>query len=260
MIIRFNDKSEMRSMRIKLYQDPVFLIGHEAIKPLLQRLDLTELFASADLFAHHLTKFDITDESLMAYEVEDAKAEFTELETPNASHEHSDFHLFLSVTFFKLCAMRKNTPTADDTARALLGYCEEYKGFDKLMSSMSSKEASMRAQHRLPSLLEYELRTLSEESLPLEETRRFVHTLVDNCMALTPESIERFLIPLMTTNEQYGNAFGEEVDRLKEKLGMKTTPVIQPLVQGDFVGEKHVQYEVNGVKKGGAGVIIKKMA
>lgn len=259
MIIRLKEKDKMRSMRIKLYQDPVFLIGHEAIKPLLRGLDLTELFASAEAFAHHLTMFGITDESLLAYEVEDVRAEFAELEAANASHDHCDFHLFLIVTFIKLCAMRKNTPTAVDTARALLVFCEEYESLDKLMYSLDNKEASLRAQHRLPSLLEYELRTLSEESLPLEEMRGFVHALVDNCMALTPESIERFLTLLMIANEQYGNAFGEEVDRLKEKLGMKTTSLMQPLVEGDFVMNKQVEHEVNGVKEGGAGVVIKKM-
>lgn len=259
MIVRFNEKNMMRSMRLKLYQDPVFLIAHEAIKPLLRLLDLTELFASAELFVHHLTKFEITDESLMSYEVEDVREEFSELNAPDASAPLIDFQLFLAVSFIKLCAMRKKSATAAHTARTLLGYCDEYEGFGKLISSMDSKEASLRAQHTLPSLLEYELRTLSEERISLEETKRFVHAFVDNCMALTPESIERILTPLMTTNEQYGNAFSEEVNRLKEKLGMKTTPVAQTLVQGDLVGEKHVQYEMNGIENGGNGVIIEKM-
>lgn len=259
MIVRFKEKGEMRSMRMKLYQDPVFLIGHENIKPLLSLLDLTEVFASAEAFAYHLTKFEVTDASLMSYEVEDVMGEFVELSASDSSHNPNDFYLFLTVTFLKLCAMRKNTPIAAPTARALLGYCEEYQGFEELITSMRSKEASLRAQHRLPSLLEYELKTLTEECLSLEETQKFVHELVDNCMALTPESIERILVPLMTTNRQYGHVFDKEVERLENKLGMKTTPIIHSQVQGDLVMEKHVEHEVNGIGNGGTGVIIKKM-
>ena len=251
MIIRIKDMDELRMMRLRLYKDPVFLIGHEKIRPLLQSLDLTELFASAEAFAFHLAKLAVTEESLMEYEVEDVKGEL-----PDAS---TDYYLLLSVTFFKLCAMRKTLPSAASTARTLVSFCAEYEGFTPLMLSMEDKETKLRAHHRLPTLLEYELTTLSQERLPLKQAQDFIHKFIDNCMALTPSSIENILLPLMATNEQYGNAFDEEVNRLKQKLGMKTDPVIQPLVQGDLVMEKKVEYEVNEVKKDGVGIIIKKM-
>lgn len=249
MIIRIKDMDALRTMRLKLYKDPVFLIGHEKIRPLLQSLDLTELFASAEAFASHLAKYAITEESLMQYEVDDIKGELPDAPT--------DYYLLLCVTFFKLCAMRKTHPSAADAARALVSFCSEYDGFTHLMHSMEDKETLLRAQHRLPSLLEYELTTLSQERLPLEQAKDFIHKFVDNCMALSPGSIEKILLPLMATNEQYGNAFDEEVNRLKQKLGMKTSPPIQPLVQGDFVMEKKVENEVNVVGKDSIGVIIK---
>ena len=56
----------------------------------------------------------------------------------------------------------------------------------------------------------------------------------------------------MTTNEQYGNAFDEEVNELKEKLGMKTASLLQPTP-----AQKYVENEVDGVKKGAIGVIVK---
>ena len=71
------------------------------------------------------------------------------------------------------------------------------------------------------------------------------------------DAIQHILVPLMTTNEQYGNAFDEEVNELKEKLGMKTASLLQPHVEGDFVLQKYVENEVDGVKKGAIGVIVK---
>ena len=46
--------------------------------------------------------------------------------------------------------------------------------------------------------------------------------------------------------------YTKEIDALYEKLGIKGTPV----VEGDLVMKKEVQYEVNGVAEGGTGVSI----
>lgn len=76
--------------------------------------------------------------------------------------------------------------------------------------------------NQLVSLMQKELDSLKENNPDLKQAKEVVRIIVDNCMGLTSNTIEGILVPLMSTNEQYNCAFNEEVNRLKEKLGIKT--------------------------------------
>lgn len=76
--------------------------------------------------------------------------------------------------------------------------------------------------NQLVSLMQQELDSIKENNLDLKQAKEVVRIIVDNCMGLTSDTIEGILVPLMSTNEQYNCAFNEEVNRLKEKLGIKT--------------------------------------
>ena len=56
----------------------------------------------------------------------------------------------------------------------------------------------------------------------MEQAKKVVKSIVDNCMGLTGSAIESILLPLMTTNEEYDFAFDKDINRLREKLGIKT--------------------------------------
>ena len=76
--------------------------------------------------------------------------------------------------------------------------------------------------NQLVSLMQKELDSLKENNPDLKQAKEVVRIIVDNCMGLTSDTIEGILVPLMSTNEQYNGIFNEDVNRLKEKLGIKT--------------------------------------
>ena len=76
--------------------------------------------------------------------------------------------------------------------------------------------------NQLVSLMQKELDSLKENNLDLKQAKEVIKNLVDNCMGLTSNTMEKILIPLMITNEQYNYAFSKDVNRLKEKLESKT--------------------------------------
>ena len=91
----------------------------------------------------------------------------------------------------------------------LKGYCIDSCDYSKKLD-------------QLVSLMQKELDSLKENNPDLKQAKEVVRTIVDNCMGLTSDTIEGILVPLMSTNEQYNCAFNEEVNRLKEKLEIKT--------------------------------------
>lgn len=230
----------MRTVRVKLYKDPVFLIAHEAVRPLLKNTDFVTLFVSAQNFAAYILNNCIIDKELMLYELEDVKSELK---------ESVDYYMFLTIVFVKLCSVAKFNAQAAQTARAIVGYCNEYDGFCDMLKAMDNKEHKLRKENRLTGLLKEELLALTPENVGMEQATKVVEAIVDNCMGLTAESIERILLPIMAVNDQYGHAFNAEVDRLKQRLGMKTSPQYKELV-----AYKHVENEIANVEAGAVGV------
>ena len=230
----------MRTIRLELYKDPVFLIAHEAVRPKLHSLDLVTLFVSAQNFAAYLMANGIMDEVFLLYELADVRSELA---------EHEDYFMFLSIVFIKLCSIAKFNDQAAQTARAIVGYCNEYDGFCDLLKAMDNKEHKLRKENRLTSLLKEELLALTPDNVGMEQATKVVQAIVDNCMGLTAESIERILMPLMAVNDQYGHAFNAEIDRLKQKLEEKTSPQYK-----EFVAYKHVENEIAKVEAGAVGV------
>ena len=69
MIIQQVSPADMRTVRVKLYKDPVFLIAHEAVRPLLKNTDFVTLFVSAQNFAAYLMANGIMDDEFLLYEL-----------------------------------------------------------------------------------------------------------------------------------------------------------------------------------------------
>lgn len=245
-------KEQLRQKRRQLYKNPVFITTQEALKPLVSTHDPVGLFVFAEDFTNNLLQNPPLDRSLMEYEVDDIREDVA---------NDVDCQLVFILAFVILHAQRHENSVARKLSHILLYFCKDYNGLKDLFAAFITKEQQLRHEGILPS----SARVSRGEAIPhppnsgatSPETRRFVAQLVDNCKALTPDSIERILVPLMATNEQYHNAFDPEVNRLKEKLGMKTTPGQQSIIRGDFVMEKKVENEVNGVENGGIGIIIK---
>ena len=128
----------------------------------------------------------------------------------------------------------KQKPTAlkDALARLLLKHGELWKTlYNKIRQSEEEEELEghyvdscdySKKLNQLVYLMQQELDSIKENNLDLKQAKEVVRIIVDNCMGLTSDTIEGILVPLMSTNEQYNCAFNEEVNRLKEKLEIKT--------------------------------------
>lgn len=242
MITQHLAPESARELRLKLYNDPVFLIAHEAVRPKLRHIDLVALFVSAQNFAAYLVQHGITDHDLMSYELDDVRCEMK---------ANADYYIFLTIVFIKLCSVAKRNPMADQAARAIVGYCNEYDGFGDLLKAMDNREHKLRREDRLTGLLEKELCAMTPAKMGTEHAAKVVSAIVDNCMGLTADSTEKILVPLMATNDQYAHAFDADVDRLKKRLGLKTSPQTNRV---ELVMEKKVEYEIGNVEAGAVGV------
>lgn len=258
MIVHY-EKAEQRKLRLKFYKDPVFLIVCEYLTPLLGSLNIIELFASADAFAYYLVKNEITDKTFIESEIEELEEELEEDQASSDDNYENDVKekdqfLLLTITLLKLCAMRKTHPIAATIAETFIAFCKKYKGLTELLIALNSRELKLRQEDKLPSLLEYELLSILKEDPPLQEAKLVISTLVDCCEILDGAAIRNILLPLMETNEHYGMAFTEQVDRLKKLCSMKSQSMWH--ADGDMVMSKYVNHEVTSVAAGGTGIQI----
>jgi len=217
MIVRLNNQHDLRELRLKLYKDEVFMFSNEILDNMLDILNIVELFASSEAFANYLIANAITDKNCIKYEVEDLENEIT---------SEKDMFLLLSITFIKLCALRKSHPIAIDVAKSLVEYCTKYENFIPLLKALDNKEHKLPAEKRAD-LLKYRLRTIEHDNPPLEEAKEVIKNLIETIEKMTADSIERLIAPLSIINQQYNNAFEEDINKLYSTLEKKTTTRIQ---------------------------------
>ena len=127
---------------------------------------------------------------------------------------------------------KKTTALKDALAQLLLKHGELWQTlYNEIRKSEQEEELKgyyidscdySKKLNQLVSLMQKELDSLKENNLDLKQAKEVIKNLVDNCMGLTSDTIERVLVPLMSTNEHYNCAFSEDVNRLKEKLESKT--------------------------------------
>lgn len=218
MIVRFKTIEEKRAARLQFYKDDVFVIAHEAIKGYKTELSIEELFASAEKFAYDLLANRIADKDLIDYEVDEIKDAF--------EAEDNSVFLILSLAFVKLCALHKKEPIAENIARAMVHRCHEYEDFNDFLHTLDNKENAKRLEGWKADLIGYELKTIKVDGYNLEEARKVFEAIVENVEHYTPTTIENLLNPLRDINDQYGHAFDDIINRLKEKLVVKTTTLL----------------------------------
>lgn len=127
---------------------------------------------------------------------------------------------------------KKTTALKDALAQLLLKHGELWQTlYNEIRKSEQEEELKgyyidscdySKKLNQLVSLMQKELDSLKENNLDLKQAKEVIKNLVDNCMGLTSNTMEKILIPLMSTNEQYNGAFSKDVNRLKEKLESKT--------------------------------------
>lgn len=212
MIVLLETPEKRRDIRLRLYKDDVFLIAHEAIKSIKPSLTLEELFASADQFTFFLLENDISDRDIMQYEIDSLKAEVS---------DELSFFLILSLSFFKLSALRETKGNAEKVARALVGFCQEYDGFTDLLKQLSKKEKERWLDNKRVDLLTYELRCIEKEE-QADNGQAVVASIVEAASGLSVEGMQHVENALSEVNDKYEYRYQQELDCLREARKKKS--------------------------------------
>lgn len=206
MIVSLGTPAEKRDVRVRLYKDDVFLIAQEVVRELDTTLSIEELFASADQFTKFLLDNDLHDRDVMQYEIDDLREEVSDGQT---------FHILISLSFVKLCALRETNANAENVARALVGFCQEYDGFTGLLRQLFRKEQARWLENKRADLLAYELRCIGNVSPP-EDGNTIVAAIVKAASGLSPDGMQHVENALSEVNDKFGHRYQEDVDRLRE--------------------------------------------
>ena len=213
MIVLLKTKKKKKKVRIKLYKDDVFLIAHETIKKLMPSLSIEELFASADQFAFFLLDNDISKRGIMQYEIDDLREEFTDEKT---------FYLLLSLSYVKLCALRKTRPNAKEVVRALVGFCQEYDGFTDLLRQFNDAEKGL--DKKRVDLLTYDLNCMAEDG-ETEDDHALVASFVEVALGLSVDGMQHVENTLSEVNDKLGHRFQKELNCLREARKKKSESI-----------------------------------
>lgn len=142
-----------------------------------------------------------------------------------------------AVLFYMLMAGGKEalkpTPLKDKLAKLLLGHGESWQILYQHIRQAELEEEQngnfvgvcdyQTKENQLAMLVREEVEELDGADVDLAQGQEIVREIVDNCMGLTTNTIEGILVPLMSLNERHGMIFDTDINRLKEKLGIKTT-------------------------------------
>ena len=194
MICRMETDAERRKMRLKFFQDDVFVIAHKAIRDKLRGLSLEELFCSADKLARHLLVNEITNEDFMDYETDDIKGE---------CDDENTFYLLMSIAFVKLCALRKANPLAGVIAKALVHRCQEFEEFTDLLGALAKEENKIIAERGRIDLLGYELKSIGKETPDASKINEFVNAALECSVKV----IEGVIVAFENFNEEQNHRF-----------------------------------------------------
>ena len=205
MIRRLESKQEQRAVRLKLYSDDVYVIAHKAVKEVASTLSVEEIFSSADNLANHLLENGISERDLIDMEVDDLREEL---------EDERDLFPLLSVTFVKLCALRKAKPIAADIAKALVHRCQEFEDFTPLLGKMANVENRRIVENGRINLLEYELKTLEKDGFDKDSTMVLDELLSIVLKMDTPD--QKVAVRLFSQyNDSNNHAIQKYVDKIR---------------------------------------------
>ncbi len=202
MIVKFDTPADKKDARIKLFKDDIFVMALGAIGKVSPKLSVEELFANANHFTQYLVENDLSDPDIMQYEVDELRKEVS---------DNLSYYLIIALAFIKLCALRKTRPNAENIARTLNRFCQEYEGFADFLKQLYKKEQLM---ERRVGLLTYELQTIGTTE-SIEDGHKIMNAIVEVAKNTSYEGVEKLELVVSEVNEKFGNRYQEELDKLR---------------------------------------------
>ena len=221
MIVRLN-KEQIKQERRKLLGDVVYIIFHDVLKCLQQEgetaLSPVELFLSAKAFAQIV--IDLPDPlEGMTDEMEDLMEE---------ADGENDAMIVMMLASGILQAVGANRPDFDARQLILRIYARwnDHKLFFRMLEEGAKKEESRWLEGKRTSLLAYELESIDREGDGEAAVRQLFDYFICSADKVDGDSIKGCLIVLNKYNNDHGNAYNREINALYEKLGIKSSTLL----------------------------------
>lgn len=247
MIVRL-EKEQQKSARRKLLADPVYIIGHDALRKMKQdghtQLSPVELFLSAQEFCETLLALPDVMEGLDD-EIDDLEDE---------AEGENDAMLIMALATAQLQA-RSMKCVGIDIRKIIFHIFERSDGHDllwPLIEQMTNKEDARWLEGKKTNLLNYELQEIKQDGGGSEEIKQLFADMVECSDKMDKETIKGNLLFLNRYNIDHNHAYDKEVIALFDKFGIKSTTIIKPK---EYVVTKIVDTEIQNVEAGGIGVI-----
>lgn len=250
MIVRM-DKEQQAVARRQLLSDSVWVICNDTLRKWQHEgktaLAPVEVFMSSQCLCDVVFGLSDIDEGI-DYELDDLE---DEVEGEN------DAMLIAVLAALQMQAMSKRC-VGQDLRKAIMHIFERYGDhelFLPLVEQWVKKEEKRWMEGKKTDLLNYELQEIELEGGGSEEIKHLFESMVAYSDKMDEDSIKGNLLFLCRYNIDHKHAYDKELISLFEKLGIKSTTLIQPK---EYVVTKYVENEIQNVESGGTGVIKEK--
>ena len=240
-------QQEITIIRRQLLTDVVYAITHAALKPMNPEhttLTPVEIYMSAQNFTKAINQLSDVDEGLDD-EIDDLIAEAS-------SEDEAMFIMLLAAIMLQALDKKQPTQQTNDTILHIFQRCQENELFAPLLTQFANREEARYAAGKIADLLNYELAEIVRNKEDLEAIRTIINGLLVNADKMDVETIRGLLIALNKFNLDNNHILDDELKQLYEKLGFKSTSVVQ--IQ-EYVQNKHVQNEVSVNAAGATGIV-----
>lgn len=250
MMVRL-DKKQQAAARRQLLSDSVWVISNDTLRKWQLEgktaLAPVEVFMSAQSLCDVISGLSDIDEGI-DYELDDLE---DEVEGKN------DAMLIAVLAALQMQAMSKRR-VGQDLRKAIMHVFERYGDhelFLPLVEQWAKKEEKRWMEGKKTDLLNYELQEIELEGGGSEEIKHLFESMVAYSDKMDEDSIKGNLLFLCRYSIDHHHAYDKELISLFEKLGIKSTTLIQPK---EYVVTKYVENEIQNVESGGTGVIKEK--
>ena len=246
MIVRL-EREQQRAARHQLLKDVVWAVCNDTLRRLQREGQTTlapvEVFLSARQFCDSVLGLSDIEEGI-DYEMDDLEDEAT---------GKNDAMLVMMLATAQFQARSKQQIGADFKKIILRIYerWNDHELFFPLLGQFASKEEDLWLQGKRIDLLNYELQEIELSGGGSEDIRQLFEDFVGYSDKMLPETIKELLLFLERYNLDHNHAYDKELLALFEKLGIKSTTIIQPK---EYVAVKHVENEIQNVEAGATGV------
>ncbi len=247
MIVRL-EKEQQSAARHQLLKDVVWAICNDTLRRLQREGQTTlapvEIFLSARQFCDTVLGLSDIEEGI-DYEMDDLEDDAT---------GDDDAMVVMMLATAQLQA-RSRQQAGTDVRKIILRIYERWNDhelFLPLLEQFADKEEALWLQGKRFDLLNYEMQEIELRGGGSEDIRQLFEDFVGYSDKMPLGTIKELLLFLERYNIDHNHAYDKELLVLFEKLGIKSTTIIQPK---EYVAVKHVENEIRNVEAGATGVI-----